>query len=178
MQFARSARAGSLLALCLVATACTREPTQMILPQRGQVTPDEFAILPSKPLETPADLTALPPPTPGAPNRTDVNPQADAVAALGGNPNRVIPDGQLGPDGALIRQTTRYGVDPQIRIDLAKADYDFRSRNRGRLLERWFNVPIYYKTYRREELNQHGVNEYYRQRGVPTVAAPPDPDAQ
>ncbi len=33
--------------------------------------PDEFAILPTKPLEMPADVAALPPPTPGAANRAD-----------------------------------------------------------------------------------------------------------
>ena len=48
--------------------------------------PEEFAILPTKPLELPPDLAALPDPTPGGSNITDQTPDADAVAALGGNP--------------------------------------------------------------------------------------------
>ena len=177
MQMAGLARAGLLLALCVLVSGCTRKPPQIMHPQRGMVTPDEFAILPTKPIEMPRDYTALPPPTPGAGNRTDVNPQAEAVAALGGNPARVSTDGKLGDDGALIRQTTRYGVQPQIRTELAAADLEFRQRNRGRLLERWFAVPTYYKAYRRDELNQHGTTAYYRRAGVPTSAAPPDPEA-
>lgn len=172
----KMARAGILLALCVVASGCTREPTEMILPQRGMRTPDEFAILPSKPIEMPSDFASLPAPTPGQPNRTDTNPMADGVAALGGNPNAVVRDGQLGNDGALIRQTTRYGVDPNVRVQLAEADHQFRSRNRGRLMERWFAVPTYYKTYRREELNQHATTEAYRRVGVPTSTPPPDPE--
>lgn len=47
--------------------------------------PDEFLVLPPKPLSAPEDYTALPTPTPGGQNRSDVNPQAEAVVALGAN---------------------------------------------------------------------------------------------
>ncbi|NDR55614.1 DUF3035 domain-containing protein [Aliiruegeria sabulilitoris] len=178
MRVASVARAGGLLALCVLAAGCSRDVSQMMYPQRGQVTPDEFAILPSKPMEMPEDLTALPPPAPLEGNRTDVNPKAEAVAALGGNPNRVETDGKLGSDGALISQATRYGVSPEIRKELAIADLEYRKKNRGRLLERWLNVPTYYSAYEQQEMDQHGVLWRYRSKGVPTSAAPPDPEVE
>lgn len=51
----------------------------------GSDGPDEFSVLPVKLLEIPATL-ALPPPTPDGVNRADRDPQAEAAAALGGNP--------------------------------------------------------------------------------------------
>ena len=45
--------------------------------------PDEFGILPPKPLEMPETLADLPEPTPGGDNRTDPRPFDDASIALG-----------------------------------------------------------------------------------------------
>ena len=49
-------------------------------------TPDEFMVLPTRPLEMPQNLAALPPPTPGAVNRVDYRPHTEAVAGLTGRP--------------------------------------------------------------------------------------------
>jgi len=98
------------------------DPNLLNIRQPRSEGPDEFAVLPTKPLEMPADRS-LPPPTPGGTNRTDPTPQADATAALGGNAtvlNR--PSG----DGALIAYTGRHGRNPQIREQLAAADLEFR----------------------------------------------------
>ena len=46
-------------------------------------TPEEFSIVPAKPLQAPENFTELPQPTPGGTNRTDQTPLKDAVAALG-----------------------------------------------------------------------------------------------
>ena len=51
--------------------------------------PDEFMILPNKPLQQPDDFAALPAPTPGGANRVDQEPLVDATAALGGNAARL-----------------------------------------------------------------------------------------
>ena len=59
---------------------------QLMNIETGQNSPDEFAILPTRALSMPPDLALLPAPTPGGANITDPNPNADAVAALGGNP--------------------------------------------------------------------------------------------
>ena len=58
----------------VVLTACggsDGDPKLMNISQPGSLGPDEFGIIPSKPLEVPAGLTSapLPLPTPGASNR-------------------------------------------------------------------------------------------------------------
>lgn len=176
MHAVRLARAGALLGLSLVLlSACGGEPNMMHT-ERGRYTPDEFAVLPSKPIEIPNDLRALPEPTPaGTPNRTDVTPEADAVAALGGSPSQVYQDGRLGADGQLVTHTSRYGTDPQIRTELASEDLQYRQRHRGRLMERIFGVPTYYSAYDGLSLDQYEALEKARQSGLPTPAVPTDP---
>jgi hypothetical protein len=132
--------------------------------------PDEFGILPAKALEMPPDLAALPPPTPGGTNLTDPNPQAEAIIALGGNPN-----GGIAGDAALLSYTARYGRAPDIRQTLAAEDYAFRDRNRGRVLERVFNKTVYYGVYSGMSLDQQAELQRWRARGVPTPSAPPPP---
>ena len=85
---------------------CSNDP-QLHNISSGQTTPDEFAILPTRPLSMPQDLNQLPQPTPGGPNITDPNPKGDAVAALGGDPQRLQPSewagwGQLVVGGMVI----------------------------------------------------------------------------
>lgn len=149
-----------------------KEPNLLNIQQPRSEGPDEFAVLPTKPLEMPSDRS-LPPPTPGGTNRTDPTPQADATAALGGNAavlNR--PSG----DRALIAYTGRHGRDPQIREELAAADLEFRRRNDGRLLERIFNANVYFDAYEEMELDQYRELERLRRAGIRTSAAPPDPE--
>lgn len=137
--------------------------------------PDEFAILPNKPLEVPTDLAALPEPTPGGANRADPTPQADAVAALGGKPSRLQETGVPRSDGALVTQASRFGVATDIRATLAAEDLEFRRKSKGgRLLERWFNVNVYYKAYEDLSLDQHAELERWRGAGVRNVGAPPE----
>jgi hypothetical protein len=132
--------------------------------------PDEFAILPTKPLEMPEDTAALPPPTPGAANRADPTPRADAYAALGGDAAALS---RGATDGGVIRYTTRYGVDPAIRQELAVADEAFRDGRGPRLLERWANISVYYRAYAPFSLNQQAELERFRRAGVRTPSAPP-----
>jgi hypothetical protein len=141
--------------------------------------PDEFSVLPSKPLEAPEDYTALPEPTLGGTNRVDPTPQADAVAALGGDPTRLDPGGQIraGEQG-LISYASRYGVPADIRATLATEDLDWRRTNNGRLLERMFNVNVYYSSYKPMSLDQHNELERLRLLGIWTPSAPPDPEVR
>lgn len=152
-------------------SACDRNRTPSLLNVKSNTEgPDEFAILPNKPLEIPADLNneALPAPTPGGSNLADVNPISDAVVALGGNPNAGT------RDGGLLAYTSRYGVVPNIRQSLAAEDLEYRRRNDGRLLERVFNVNVYYKAYAQQSLDQYQELERLRRAGVRTVSAPPE----
>lgn len=169
-------RFSALTALVLLTAACAsdRDPILMNI-TRGERTPDEFGILPNKPIELPEDLAALPDPTPDQGNRADPNPFGDAVAALGGNPDRLRLTGVARADQGMFSYASRYGVDPTIRQDLAAADLEFRRKNNGRLLERLFKVNVYYDVYAVQELDQYAELERFRRLGVRTVAAPPQP---
>ncbi|WP_212523032.1 DUF3035 domain-containing protein [Actibacterium sp. MT2.3-13A] len=173
----RSARV--LIVISMVAglglSACSRgkEPELMNI-RASKRTPDEFLILPNKPVEIPKDLAALPEPTPGGSNRVDPTPHEDAVAALGGNPARLTASGAPRADGGLIAHAARFGVASGIRQTLAAEDLEFRRRNDGRLLERWFNVNVYYKAYRKQSLDQHAELWRWRRAGARTVGAPPE----
>jgi hypothetical protein len=160
----------ALLGMLVLAACGEREPRLYNL-TTDTGGPDEFAILPTKPLEIPEDLASLPQPEPGGTNRTDPTPEADAFAALGGNAE-VLTRGST--DGGLVNYATRYGVNRNIRAELAAADEEYRRENDGRLLERLFAVSVYFKAYRPFELDQHRELERFRAAGIPTPAAPPE----
>ena len=126
--------------------ACSSDPKLNNL-KAGRSGPDEFSILPTRSLSMPPDLAVLPAPTPGGSNITDPNPQGDAVAALGGNPERLRDQGIGAADQALVAQATRPGMDPTIRQTLATEDARWRSRNGPRLLERVFGSSVYQRAY-------------------------------
>ncbi|MDU8943836.1 DUF3035 domain-containing protein [Ovoidimarina sediminis] len=134
--------------------------------------PDEFAILPSKPLQTPESFAELPAPTPGGSNLTDPTPEADMVAALGGNPAVLA---RASTDGGLLNYAGRYGVAQGIRGQLAAADLRFRQQNPGLPLERLFNVTTYFDAYSDQALDQYLELERFRRAGIRTPAAPPLP---
>ena len=108
---------------CLTLAACAGGD-RGLRPLGGGPTagPDEFGVLPQQPLTLPEDLSALPPPTPGAANRTDRNPVGEGIAALGGNQTALNRGGIPTADGALVTAASRNGVDPDIRTELAAAD--------------------------------------------------------
>ena len=165
---------GIMVASILALAACggAEEPDLMQIRQPAGQGPDEFGILPVKPLEMPEDLAALPAPTPGGANRTDPTPEADAIAALGGNPAVLSRPGR---DGALLAYAGRFGVAPNIRGELAAADLAFRRANDGRFLERLFNVNVYFDSYEAMSLDQQAELERLRRAGIRTSSAPPEP---
>ncbi len=165
-----------LLAASVALSACSRNSEPRLLnitsTTRG---PDEFAILPNKPLQQPESFSELPPPAPGARNLVDPSPNEDAIAALGGNPAAVARGGIPAADGGLVSYASRFGVNGGIRQQLAAEDLEFRRRNNGRPLERMFNVNVYFRAYRRQALDQYAELERFRRLGVRTPAAPPEP---
>ena len=167
-------RIGLALALALTMSACSgkREP-QLLNLNAGSDTPDEFAILPGKPLQTPENITDLPAPTPGASNLTDPTPKADAVSALGGNPAVLTRPGIPAADGALLGYTGRHGIAPGIREQLAAADLDFRRRKDVPSLYRLFKKSRYFKVYASQALDQYLELERLRAAGIKTPSAPP-----
>lgn len=171
MQAGKGAKAVAVVAM-LALTACGGDKTPNLMNLRSSSSgPDEFGILPVKALELPEDLTALPDPTLGGTNRTDATPNADAIIALGGNPKAAggIPAG----DGALVRYAARNGSATDIRETLASEDLEYRRKNDGRLLERLFNVNVYFKAYRKQSLDQQAELQRFRKAGRRTPSAPP-----
>ena len=176
-QRARVARAGVMLVAAVWLAGCSGgddEPRLMNL-DRGRDGPDEFAIVPTRPLEMPSNFAELPQPTPGLRNRADPDPRGEAVAALGGNPATLGPGAVPAVDAGLVARAGRFGVEPGIRDQLAAEDLEFRRRNTGRLLERLFNVDVYNRAYRPFALDRHAELERWRAAGARTPSAPPDP---
>lgn len=171
---------GIAVAAVLVLSACGKGDQDPILMNLRSSTqgPDEFAIVPGKPLEMPKDLAALPAPTPGGSNIADPTPEADAVAALGGNPERLKRSGTPASDGALIASAGRFGTSASIRGDLAAEDLEWRRDHNGRLLEKLFSVNVYYKAYAGMSLDQEAELERWRKLGLRTPSAPPSGEAQ
>jgi hypothetical protein len=166
------------LALTLALTASTllgacagdRAPSLMNL-RSDSNGPDEFSILPTKPLQMPEDIAALPQPTPGGRNLVDPNPAADAIVALGGTPRDE--NAASSGDGGIISYASRGGVTGDIRGILAAEDLEYRKQNNGLLLERLFNVTTYFKAYRRQSLDQQVELARWRAKGIATPSAPP-----
>ena len=161
------------MALALAGCGAPGEPDLVTLP-RGADGPDEFAIVPGRPLEQPESYAVLPTPTPGGANLADPTPLGDAVLALGGRPG-AAGGGIPSADAGLVSYAARRGVDPAIRSDLAAADLAVRRGARGRFLERLFSVNLYNRAYERFALDQYAELERWRRAGVRTPSAPPDP---
>lgn len=159
----------ALAGLIAALAACSPSEPELYNLRSDDGGPDEFAIVPTKPLVMPEDMAALPEPAPEGTNLADPTPNADAIAALGGRP------GVGGSDTGLVSYVTRFGVAPAIRSELAEADLLHRQENPGRLLERLFNVTTYYRAYEDQELNQYAELERFRAAGIRTPAVPPDP---
>ncbi|MCF6314791.1 MAG: DUF3035 domain-containing protein [Marinosulfonomonas sp.] len=178
MQIARGTIALALIAVLAVSACGGRKDPQLMNIRSNTEGPDEFTILPGKPLESPDFTVALPTPTPGGANLTDPTPKADAIAALGGDPARLnrTGGGTIGRgDASIVTHARRFGVTSGIRQALAAEDLEFRGRNRGRVLERAFNVNVYFKAYRKQSLDQYNELQRFRRLGVRTPSAPPDP---
>ena len=86
--------------------------------------PDEFAILPPRPLQLPENLAELPAPTPGGANLTDPTPNADAIVALGGNPKAA--GGIPASDAALVRHAAQSGA--FLKAGLARSSVGSRGK--------------------------------------------------
>jgi hypothetical protein len=159
------------LGLVLVLSACGgRDDARLMNLRSPHDGPDEFAILPTKPLEMPKDFKSLPEPQPGARNLVDPAPLDDAVIALGGRP------GAGGTDAALVGAAGRAGVAGNIREQLAAEDEAFRGRNGPLLLERLFGSSAYNRVYSRDALRADPELDRWRRANARTPSATPSYD--
>lgn len=158
----------TLGAVLIALAACGRGDPRLMNLRNTESGPDAFAILPTEDIVIPENLSDLPQPTPGGVNRTDPDPEGDAIRALGGNPERATRAA-----GDMLAYASRFGVTENIRGTLAAEDLDYRSNNRGRVLERLFGTNVYYDAYRPFSLDRYAELERLRRAGVRTPAAPP-----
>lgn len=137
--------------------------------------PDEFAVLPTNPLQTPPSYRALPTPTPGGANLVDTNPRAEGIAALGGNPAATVPGSIGAADAGLVNHARRLGMESDVRQDLALEDADTRRRH-GRV--NIFNIgpnDDYSDAYKKQWLDSYAEEQRLTREGVITPSAPPPP---
>ena len=172
------ARLGALaiaLATAMALTGCASKRTPHLMNLRSSTkTPDEFSILPTKPLEMPKNMSALPTPTPGGTNLADPTPVADAVKALGGRPSALQGTKIPASDSRFVADISRFGIQPDIRQELNAADIRFRRHHPPRPLFKLFGFSSYFAAYKSMALNQYKALEYWRARGVRTESAPPE----
>lgn len=160
------------LAALLVLTACAQR-TDPRLSERREISagPDEFNVLPVKPLQQPESYSALPEPTPGESNLTDPTPKADAVIALGGRP-QTERTGIPGSDAALVAHAGRHGVPADIRTTLAEEDA--RVSPGSRRLFGFLRSKRYFRAYANQALDAYAELERLRALGLRTPSAPPN----
>ncbi|MFS4581890.1 DUF3035 domain-containing protein [Phaeobacter sp. C3_T13_0] len=156
----------------LAVSACGQKGLRDLRP--AGTGPDEFLVLPTKALTEPASYETLPQPTPGAANLTDRNPKGEAVSALGGNPAALVAGaGVPASDGALVTAASRYGVNPDVRTELAARDAKKRKRENRTARFKLFPVDRYQEAYKREAIVPDQVSERFRRAGFETPSAPP-----
>lgn len=165
-----------MVIVALALTACANKDKPLTRIKKTGNGPDEFAIIPGKPLEAPESFSALPTPTPGGSNRTDQNPLADGAAALGGNAATLAGGAIPAGDGAIVNHARRYGVNPGIRETLRAEDKQIRRRHGRVNILRIGPTDDYTNAYKRQWLDSE--TEFFRLRraGVTTPSAPP-PDS-
>lgn len=163
----------TLLVLALGLSACAKQDALRVLSPTGDG-PDEFRIVPHKPLETPKSYAELPAPTPGGTNRTDLTPKADMVAALGGSRSAVEDRGVSSADGALVSYASRSGVEANVRQVARLEDEEYRKK-RGRFGQfRLKKDDFYDKVYKPLALGQADEVWRWRRAGARTPAYPAD----
>lgn len=138
--------------------------------------PDEFSVVPTRPLEVPTGATTLPEPTPGGSNLSDADPNAAAIAALGGRASAANAGGIPAADAALVTYAARYGTDPAIRQELAAEDAAFRRRKSGGgVLGLLRGSERYFAAYAAMALDAYAELIRFRNLGVQVPSAPPAP---
>lgn len=129
-------RIGIVVIAALTLAACNRggggDSNPLFNLRAAPIAPDEFLVVPQRPLDMPTDLATLPEPTPGSGNRVDIDFQGNLITALGGRTRAV--SGVPAADAALVAavRTVSGGTDG-IRETLRAEDQAFRAARAGRI---------------------------------------------
>ena len=160
----------ALVLTTMALSACANKGLREI--RSNSTGPDEFIVDPKAELTLPGDLSALPTPTPGAGNRTDIDPQKELIVSLGGRPaseTAPVP----ASDGALVTAASRYGVTQNIRGTLAAEDAEFRRRKSRFTQYRLFPEDRYNEAYSDLTLDARSTADAWRRAGASTPSYPP-----
>ncbi|MDG2404644.1 MAG: DUF3035 domain-containing protein [Paracoccaceae bacterium] len=134
--------------------------------------PEEFTVVPFKPLEQPSNYAILPEPANVAPNRTDPTPREDAIIALGGTVDSRKTTQIPSSDRELMRRTDRFGTTPSIRDILALEDAQFRRKNNKMRQFQLQSRDPYSQLYKAETLDAFAELQKFLAAGISTPAAP------
>ena len=128
--------------------------------------PEEFAVLPSKPLIIPSNLRELPVPDETVGNLADPTPKRDLIEKLGGSldESKIVPK----KDKGLLNYVSRAGVNSNIREELAVEDRKFLRRMVVFTSVKLFRVDRYNQIYRNMTLSAPKELERWRSLGVRT----------
>lgn len=162
------AKAAAVLALGLLA-ACGSAPVDTDPASVVSRGPDEFAVLPVKPLEIPENLNALP--VPGGTNLADPDPRGDALRALGGRP--VAAGAVPASDAALVTAASRFGVPQDVRALVAAEDARTLRRATRARIGLFTRTNPYLRAYARQSLDAFAEVERFRAAGAATPTSPP-----
>lgn len=158
-----------ILVVALLVGACGSKDSYRVLSSSGDG-PDEFRIVPTKPLEQPKSYAALPAPTPGGNNRTDLTPKADLIVKLGGSARAMEDRGISNSDSGLVTYAARAGLTEDIRGVTRAEDEEFRNK-RGRFTNiRFVKHDIYDRIYKPQRLEQTDEVWRWRRAGARTPA--------
>ncbi|MEL6678993.1 MAG: DUF3035 domain-containing protein [Pseudomonadota bacterium] len=133
----RSATVAAALAALTVLSACADrgEGSNRGLLERAGLSrggPDEFLVIERRPLETPPELTALPPPQPGAQSRVDPRPDEALARIFGGvEPSAVVAEPSVGQTALFERMG---GNSTAGGRELITAEHEQRRRRASREL--------------------------------------------
>lgn len=100
--------------------------------RQSSIAPDEFLVVPQKPLETPDNLASLPLPAPGQTNRVSIDFEENLLKALGGRgqSSARVPASET----ALVNAArSQFGTTENIREILQAEDQEFREARRDRI---------------------------------------------
>ncbi len=129
-------------------SACNRDGNNgrpLLNLRQSAIAPDEFLVVPQKPLETAVDASVLPKPVPGAESRVTIDFEDNLMAALGG---RMRSSGRVPASEAALVSAARSngGTTANIRDIMRDEDQAFREARSGkidRLAKKRMAVTVY-----------------------------------
>ena len=156
---------GTIVTFFLIAACSSDEARLRDLYDVG-TGPEEFAVLPSKPLIIPTNLKELQVPDETVGNLADPSPKRDLIEKLGGS----IDETKSVPkrDKGLLNYVSRAGVNSNIREELAEEDRKFLRRMGVLTSVKLFRVDRYNQIYRNMTLSAPKELERWRSLGVRT----------